>query len=411
MNSFPLANRRSALVIALMGAMSAFAPLAIDMYLPAFEQIGTTFGVNTADVSLSLSAFLIGLACGQLLSGPLADRYGRKPPLMIGSLIFALAALASLFCSTFAMFLAVRFAMGLGGSVTQVVVLAVLRDLYDEQRAVTVISLMILISGIAPIVAPFFGGQLLVHFGWTSIFVFLGGFAIVCLLGVGVILKETLAPEKRQPLAWGKTLGTMGRLLINPWFATYGFAMACGAGLLFSYISGAPQIYLSVFDVPENQFGIYFGANAIGFVACGQLNSFLRRRFEVRALLLAAFGTALIFGILLLIGLLLKIFAIVIGALFFCIMTLGIILPNASATALWPFGKTAGTASSLLGVGQYGIGAAVGGLAGLFTSQNGATTAIAVIACALGGLLLIVFGAKDKNQASVGFANESASAA
>src|SRR5689334_7519668 len=259
----------------------AIGPLAIDMYLPALPTLATEYKVSAARVQHTLSAYLLGLAFGQLIFGPIADRYGRKPPLVGGLTVFALASAGCALATTIEHFVALRFAQALGGASGMVVIRAVIRDRFDEIQSARVLSLMMLVMGAAPILAPLAGGWLLVNGSWHWIFWCLAAFASLCLVLVLRFLDESHPAHKRS--------ATLGRALRStlPLFRDLRFLgpviVFIGAfGCFFAYLAAAPFVYIRYFGVAPESFGWYFGAGAFSFITVSQLNRRIVARHGVR---------------------------------------------------------------------------------------------------------------------------------
>lgn len=373
----------SALKLALtLGVMSAFGPFAIDMYLPAFPTIANNIGATTGMVQITLAIFLLGLAVGQVFWGTLCDYTGRRAPLLSGCLLFSCTAMLCATAHSIQMLIAARFFMGLGGSAGVVVSRAIVRDLFDEKEAAGFYSLMMIIGGIGPIIAPFLGSLLLTHFDWRAIFWTITVFGGFCTVAVLRNVPETLAREKRAQGQVIKVFRGYGRILANRRFLGPALAIGCASGILFTYISNSSFIFIELFGVPVTFFGFLFATNSIGLYIGGQSNRLLLRRFTsgqllrkgmwinvCAALLLVACASTGFGG-----------FPLLFGVLFLCLGTLGLIFPNATAMAMQPFAAEAGSASALLGIFQFILGAAGGMLVGIF--HNGTALPMAIqIAC------------------------------
>ena len=241
------------------------------MYLPAFPLLAESFGTSVDHVQLSLAAYFIGLAIGQLVYGPLADRYGRRGPLLIGVVLFTLASLASAFAPSMDWLIGIRFVQALGGCAGMVVARAVVRDLCDPMTSAKVFSQLMLVMGLAPILAPVAGGALLASFGWPSIFILLTLFSAMCLVAVTLWLPETYpAGLPRQPMSGA--LGQYLRLFRDRFFIGHVLTGAlCMAGM-FAYITGSPFVFIELYGVKPEHFGWLFGINAAGFILMAQVN-------------------------------------------------------------------------------------------------------------------------------------------
>lgn len=353
-------------LVVTLGALSGFAPMAIDMYLPAFPQIARELGCSIGAVQLSLSVFLAGLACGQLLWGTLSDHAGRRTPLLVGCAAFAAASVLCACAASITVLILSRFLMGLGGSCGVVVARAVVRDLFDERESARFLSMMMIVGGLAPVVAPFLGGLILLHFSWRVVFAVVAGFGALSALAVARFVPETHPPERRAHSVGWALVGRYGRLLADARFLAFALPAALGSGVLFAYISGSPFVFIEHFGVSPQRYSHFFAANAVGLYATGQLNRWLLGRYAARQLLRVGYAVNVCATLML--------FALAwsgwgglwatAGALFLCLSSLALIFPNATAAAMGPFAAAAGTASALLGLLQYAIGATCGGLVG-----------------------------------------------
>lgn len=387
-------QRPSTLRLALLlGSLSAFAPLAIDMYLPAFPQISRELHVTIGEVQLSLASFLIGMALGQLIYGPISDRIGRKTPLIIGCLAYSGAAFGCIFTSSSTELIFWRFLMGLGGSAGMVLTRAVVRDLFDEVGSVRMYSMMMLVVAIAPLFAPFLGGQILTHFNWHAIFYVLIVFGLACAVSTTLALPETLDPEKRT----GGTLGAVLRGYLNlskerP-FVGYAVAAGLASGSLFAYVSGSSFVFIDLYGISPQHFGYYFGLNAAGLFGAAQLNGWLLKSFNSQQIIKAAFFGNALLGLLLLAagwsgwgG-----FPLLCSLLFLMLAGMGLTLPNLSALAMEPYGRNAGSASALLGTIQFSLGSAAGILVGLFHNGTAFPMTAVIALGSFAGLLILLF--------------------
>lgn len=371
-------------LVLLLGSIAALAPLAVDMYLPALPALAQSLQASPAAVQWSLAVYFIGLACGQMLYGPLADRLGRKPPLYFGLTLFTVAALACATAASIEALIAWRLAQALGGCACMVVVRAVVRDHFDPQTTARVFSLLMLVMGVAPILAPLAGGYLLLWFGWRSIFLFQTLFGLACLVAVALTLAESHPPAARSP-----THGLLGRALVeyrallgDRRFMGYCLAGGAAQAGMFAYIVGSPFVIIELFGVPAEHFGWVFGANAFGLIAASQINARLLHRVGYARMLALAMRSVAVFGAVLVIvgatgfgglpGLLIPLFGF--------LTTLGFSFPNASAGALADQGHRAGSASALLGTLQFGAAT----LAAASVGALGATSALPMTAVMAG---------------------------
>ncbi|GAA4851849.1 multidrug effflux MFS transporter [Actinomycetospora corticicola] len=379
----PPSRVRIALVL---GALIALGPLTIDMYLPALPTITAQLETTQAAVQLTLTGTLIGLAAGQLLIGPLSDAVGRRRPLLVGTALHVLASVAIVVAPNVAVLGVLRVLQGLGAAAGAVVALAVVRDLFTGRPAATLLSRLFLVMGVAPVLAPTLGGELLRVTSWRGVFAVLALYGAVLVPVVWRALPETLPPARRSHPGVRTTLRTYRGLLRDRAFV--GLVLVAGLAMagLFSYVSGATFVYQDQYGLDEQQFGFLFGAGAVFLIAATQLNALLLRRFEPRHILVAAIGAGTVAAFVLLalalvgtglVGVVLPMCAV----LFAC----GLALPNAPALALSRHGSHAGTAAALLGAVQFGVGALVSPLVGILGNDAVAlglsVTGALVLAC------------------------------
>ncbi|MDR1304879.1 MAG: multidrug effflux MFS transporter [Verrucomicrobiales bacterium] len=360
--------RRDWKLVWILGALSAFAPLATDMYLPAFGDIARDLDTSIGSVQLTLAVFLLGLAAGQLLWGTLSDHVGRRLPLLAGCALFSVMTVAGALTRSVETLTVARFFMGLGGSAGMVVARAIVRDKFEAADAARFYSLMMIISGIAPIVAPFMGSLLLTGAGWRTIFWVLTVFGGLCCLAVALLVEETLPRDRRaRGHVWAVFRG-YGRILADRRFLGPALALGCAAGVLFTYIADSPHIFIELYGVPAAWFGGLFAANSVGLYLGNQLNSWLLRRCAAEWLLRQGLWCNL--GLTLILALVTWTgwggFPAFFAALFVTLASLGVIFPNATALAMQPFAAAAGSASAMLGISQFILGAAGGALVGLW---------------------------------------------
>lgn len=367
----------------ILGALTAVGPLAIDMYLPALPTIAREFGTAVSVVQSSLASYFIGIAIGQAFYGPLSDRLGRKPSLYLGLTLFMISSIGCARAESVNTLIAFRFLQALGGCAPIVIPRAVVRDHFDQSGSVRMLSVLMLVMGLAPILAPLIGGQLLVHFGWRAVFWLLTAYAAVWLVVVATALPESLpaARRLRQPL--NAVLGVYGRLIRDRRFMGYALSGALVFAGLLAYISGSPFVFIELFHVPPERYGLYFGTNAVGIIAASQLNRWLVGRVDTHRILNIVLPVAMIAGIALVVDAYTGLggFPGILVPLFCYIACHGFVLPNTTALAMAPHGKVAGSASALLGTFQFVLGAVCGSLIGVFANGTAVPMAAVVAGC------------------------------
>lgn len=374
----------------MLGALTALGPLSIDMYLPSFQAIARDLTASPAQVQLTLAVFFVALGIGQAFYGPLSDRFGRRRPLCFGLALYVLASAGCALARSIEALVAWRFAQALGGCAGMVIARAVVRDRFDEREAARFFSLLILVTGLAPILAPSIGGQILVFFSWRAIFWTLAGFALVGFITATFVLPESLPPERRTEGGVATALRVYARLLRDRAFMRYALSGALVISGMFAYIFGSPFVFMQIYGVRPERFGWIFGAIALGLISASQLNRVVLARVAGARILSHALVVTAAAGVILLVmawtgvgGL-----AGLLGPLFVYIASLGFVLPNVIATALGPQGRNAGTASALLGTLQFGAGATVGALLGVLGDGTAVPMAGLIAACGLSALLV-----------------------
>jgi DHA1 family bicyclomycin/chloramphenicol resistance-like MFS transporter len=376
----------------LLASLTALGPISTDMYLPALPGIMRELGTDHAVVQLTLSMFLVGFAAGQIFYGPLADRLGRKPVLLAGLGIYAVASLACTLAPTVDLLIVARFCQAFGAAGPIVLARAVVRDLYEGPRAGQELARMGSIMGLAPAVAPFFGGLISATGGWR--FVFLVSFAAVIAIIVGVWrgLPETLKARETAPFSLAALLRDFSRLLRHPVFLAYMLVVTCTYCGLFAFISGSSFVLQDIYGLTPTVYGIAFGVCAGAYVVGTLVGQRVAPRFGAETTITLGTGLLAAGGIVMMGALELAPSALsVILPMMIYMIGVGLTLPQAQAAAMMPFPERAGTASSLMGIAQMGTAAAVG--IGVSATLGGTGFALAAIIAALGLAATLVFRA------------------
>lgn len=378
-------DRRLRLIF-ILGALSAIAPLSIDMYLPALPQVSKDLSTGAVQAQLTLTACVVGLAVGQAVAGPLSDRWGRRRPLLIGLVAYAVASLLCVFAPTVETFIGLRLVQGAAGAAGIVIARAVVRDLYDGVEAAKFFSMLMLVNGLAPILAPVLGGQLLRFTPWPGVFAALSGIGVLLFLASLLGLRETLPVERRETGGMRATLSTFRGLLVDRAFVAYALAGGLAFAAMFTYISGSPFVLQDIYGLSPQAFSVVFGVNALGIVLAGQASGWLAGRVPLHRLLAAGLTIVAVGGVGLLVTVITDAGLVgVLPALFLVVSGQGLVLPNSTALAL--SGRppnVAGSASALLGLGQFAIGGATAPLAGIAGSGTALPMALTIAVTALG---------------------------
>jgi DHA1 family bicyclomycin/chloramphenicol resistance-like MFS transporter len=376
-------------LVIVLGAVNAIGPLSIDMYLPAFPDIARSVHASAAAVQLTLTACVAGLALGQLVVGPLSDRLGRRLPLIAAMTVYAVASACCSIAPSAPVLMGLRFVQGLAGAGGVVVARAVVRDLHSGAAAVRLFSSLMLVTGLAPILAPLAGGQILAVTSWRGIFVVLTVLAALLAVLVTFGLRETLPADRRSDHGLAHTLAIMRRLLGDRWFVGHLLAGGLGFGALFAYISGSSFVLQGIYGVSPQLYSVLFAMNGLGLIAGSQVNARLVGRFGPATLLRSGLLTitasaAALLAVVLVGGL--GVWAVLVP-MFVIVSSLSFVLPNSTALALADHPEVAGTASALLGVGQFLIGAVVAPIVGAGGTQSAVPMAAVMTVAALAALV------------------------
>ncbi|NMY72936.1 MULTISPECIES: multidrug effflux MFS transporter [Pseudomonas] len=370
--------------ILILGALSAFGPLAIDFYLPGFPAMAQAFATDEKHIQLTLAVYFLGLSIGQLVYGPIADRFGRRVPLLVGVGLFTAASFACAFAPSLDWLIGARFVQALGGCAGMVLSRAIVSDKCDAVGSAKVFSQLMLVMGLAPILAPMLGGLLVNVYGWQAIFIVLTGFSALAALAVALGLPESLpANVPRQPLSGA--LRQYGRLLKDREYLGHALTGGIAMAGMFAYIAGSPFVFIKLYGVPAEHYGWLFGSNAAGFILVAQINARLLAKRGPAFLLSRMVWVYLAAGLTLLGVSALhtaQLWPLLIP-LFICIASLGCIIPNASACAMSGQGARAGSASALLGCLQFSVAAAAAWLVGVLHDGSAMPMAMVISLCGI----------------------------
>lgn len=391
-----MTKKRYFFTVLILGALTALGPFSIDMYLPGFPAIAQSFHTTTAQVSLSLSSFFVGLAAGQLLYGPLLDRYGRKKPLYIGLVLYIIASAGCFLSTGIEMLILLRFIQAIGACAAGVASMAMVRDIFPLKDNAKIFALLILILGASPMVAPTVGGYVTVVFGWHLIFIILGAMAIIILLTVIFFLPESYKADPTYSLKPKPIINSFLLVLKDPQFYTYAFSGAFAFAGLFVYVSASPIVFMEVFKVSAKTYGWIFAMLSIGFIGSSQVNNLLLKKYKSEQVIWVTLTVQVITAFVFFIGSLYGWFGLAgtIGMIFIMLCCVGTTSPNASALSLAPFSKNAGTASALLGALQLGLGALATLGVSIFNGHSAVPMAAIMEGSAIIALLILFIGRK-----------------
>lgn len=363
-------------LIVLLGILAAIGPLTIDMYIPGFANIAEDFNTNESRVAFTMTSYFIGIALGQLAYGPLVDKYGRKKPLLVGLSIYIITAVGTAFSTSIEMMVAIRFFQALGGSAGMVAATAIITDVYKPDYRARAFSLMMLVMGIAPIIAPSFGSFIIVHFSWQAIFYFLALFALLVGLMIFFLLPETAKFMHSDKLKLKKIKEDYLSVFKTRTFLYYTMAGSVANSIIFAYIASASFIFLSYYGLSKATFSIIFALNASGIISGSYLNGLLTKKiFYIKILNTAVIfliGFSVLFTVWVWIDPNLP-YQWTAAGIFAVNLSLGFVYPNAIAASLAPFTEKSGSASALNGALRMGISALVTAIIGLMVANSAFT--------------------------------------
>lgn len=385
-------------MITVLGLMIALGPLTIDMYLPALPRIAEDLSVSSSVVQLTLTGTLAGLAFGQLIIGPLSDSLGRRVPLMAGIALHMAASLVCLFAPNIEVLGAGRVLQGFGAAAAAVVAVAVVGDLYVDSAAATVMSRLILVLGVAPVIAPSLGAVVLLKASWHWIFAVLVVLAGLLFLLAALALPETLPTSHRRPLHVRSIVATYGELLRDFRFVTLVLVAALSMAGLFGYIAAAPFVLQGDYGLNQQSFALVFAAGAIILIGATQSNVVLLRRFAPQAIMLVALVISVIATIVFVVLAVTGVAGLAgfLGPVLVILGGMGLVLPNAPAVALSRHHDAAGTAAALLGAAQFGLGAVTAPVVGMLGNNEFALALVMLVGSAIALAAMVFVGVPSR---------------
>lgn len=386
-------NINKTFLIILLGILAALGPFTIDMYLPGFDRIAEDMGTDEKHVTFTLTSYFIGIALGQLIYGPIVDKYGRKKPLLVGLIIYMIAALGCALSPTIETMIGMRLLQALGGCVGMVASNAIISDVYEKERRAQAFSMIMLVMGVAPLIAPSFGSLLLEKANWNYIFYFLAIFSTIILLLIFIFLPETSKYMHSNKLKIGKITADYWEIMKNPTFLFYTLAGSISMSILFAYISSASYVFLTIFKLDKVTFSMIFAINASGLIVGSYLNGMLTNYFNY--IKIAKFTSIIISCIACLAFIMVYLnphlhHHWVVAGIFSVLFLVGFINPNATAASLAPFTDNSGAASALGGAIRMGVGAIVAAIIGIFQSDSANTMFITIFILSFLVMLVLV---------------------
>ena len=381
-------------LILVLGALSTISPFSIDMYLPGFPAIADDLHTTVPVVQLSLTSYFIGIAAGQLLYGPLLDRFGRKRPLYAGLSVYILASFGCALIHSPDALIGMRFLQAIGGCAGMVAAQTLVRDLFPIEKTAQAFSWITLVIAVSPMIAPAVGGYVTVAFGWQSIFFILAGLTLIILLGVYFVLPQGKGSDRSLSLLPGPVLKNYYIVFRQPQFLLYSFAGGIATAAPFAYIAGSADVFMNIYHVSEKEYGWIFAFIAFFIIGSTQLNHLLLRRYRSGQIVKATLILQTILGLFLLAGTWFVWFdqyaLIALIALF--LAGHGLTNPNATALSLAPFSKHTGSAASLAGSFRMGMGALASALVSLFHNGTAMPMIGVMVGCIIAGLLILMGG-------------------
>jgi DHA1 family bicyclomycin/chloramphenicol resistance-like MFS transporter len=391
--------------ILILGTIVAIGPLSIDMYLPALPAMQRDLGTDPAGVQWTLSAFFVGLAAGQLVYGPLSDRFGRKAPLRIGLVIYVIASLACAMAPGNTLLVGCRLLQAVGGCAGMVITRAIVRDRSGPQEMARILSQLVLVMGAAPMLAPMAGNAVLEVAGWRAIFVVLAAFGVLCLALMHVCIDESHPPARRlAQLSFASAASGYARLLRHRKFVGYALAGAAAQAGMFAYITASAFVFIDAYGLTPRAYSWLFGLNAAGLIAASQLNAALLRRLPAQRVLATALLSYFVGAVSMTACAATGAFGLagIVVPLWICLASLGFTFPNSVAAAMAPFGDRAGSASALLGTLQFTLAGLLSYLSGHFYNHTALPMAALIAGCGASALLLLRFAARPGAPATAG---------
>lgn len=389
-----MTRKQHILTILILGALSTVSPFSIDMYLPGFPAIARDLGTTMAKVQLSLTAYLIGIAAGQLLYGPLLDRFGRRIPMYVGLGVYLVATIGCAFSTSIDSLIMMRFLQALGGCGGMVASQALVRDLFPSNKTAQAFSAITLVIAVSPMIAPTVGGYLTVAFGWESVFIALAIVTAMILAAVHFMLPEGRQPDPSISLKPNAVMRNFAVVVKEPQFLIYTLGGGIAMSAPFAFIAGSADVFINLYGVNEKQYGWVFAFIAAGIIGSSQLNYLLLRKFSNAQLVRYPLIYQTVLGSVMVIGTMLGWFNLfgLLAIMFVFVTGQGLIGPNATALSLAPFSKLTGSAASLLGSYRMAVGGIVSALVGLFHNGTSLPMVGMMAACPATALVIMTVG-------------------
>ncbi|SKB76033.1 multidrug effflux MFS transporter [Dyadobacter psychrophilus] len=389
-------------IILILGSLATVSPFSIDMYLPGFPRIAKDLGTTIDQVQLSLTSYLIGICIGQVLYGPLLDRFGRKKPLYAGLALYVLASFGCAMTSSVDALIVMRFFQAMGGCVGLVASQALVSDLFPSDKRAEVFSLITLVIAVSPMIAPTVGGYVTASIAWQWIFIILAGIVSLIIAAIYFFLPTGREADSSVSLRPKAVMNGFATVIKQPQFLIYTLAGGLATAAPFAYIAGSSDVFMNIYKVTEQQYGWIFAFLAVAMIGSTQLNHILLKRFKSEQIIKVTLFYQSIVGVLLIAGVYNNWFGLysLIGMMFIFLTGQGLTGPNGSALSLAPFRKHTGSASALMGSWRMGAGAIISAIVSILHNNTALPMVGMMAACSLGGLVILHAGnAVVKHQA------------
>lgn len=389
-----MSRKRYSFIILILGSLATISPFSIDMYLPGFPTIAKDLHTTIDKVQFSLTSYLIGICIGQILYGPLLDRFGRKTPLYVGLFLYVIASIGCAMTSSVDELILMRFFQAMGGCVGLVASQALVSDLFPSNKRAEVFSMITLVIAVSPMIAPTVGGYVTVGFSWHWLFIILAGIVTIMIAGIYFFLPVGQMPDKSVSLKPKSVLSSYFTVISQPQFLIYTVAGGLATAAPFAYISGSSDVFMNIYQVSEQQYGWIFAFLAFAMIGSTQLNHFLLKRYKSQQIIQTTLIYQSIVGFILIIGVYYQWFGLysLIGMMFIFLTGQGLTGPNTSALSLAPFKKHTGSASALMGSWRMGAGAIISAIVSVL-HNNTALPMVGMMAfCSIGGLIILYLG-------------------
>jgi DHA1 family bicyclomycin/chloramphenicol resistance-like MFS transporter len=387
-------RKQQFIIVLILGALSTISPFSIDMYLPGFPAIANDLNTTISQVQLSLTSYLIGIAAGQLLYGPLLDRYGRKTPLYIGLIVYLIVSIGCALTTSVHALIGMRFLQAVGGCAGMVAAQALVRDLFPVNKTAQAFSSLTLVVAVSPMVAPTVGGYVTSAFGWHYVFIILAGLTALILLAVYFILPQGRKPDPSLSLKPGPVLTGFYTVLKQPQYLIYMLTGGIATAAPFAYIAGSADVFMNQYHVSEQVYGWIFALLAFAMIGSTQLNQFLLKKFKSQQLIKVTLLYQTVVGLLLVIGTWQGWYNmyILIVLMFIFLTGQGITNPNATALSLAPFSKHTGSAAALMGCFRMTMGGLVSGVVSVLHNDTALPMVTGMVLCVMIGLAILAIG-------------------